>query len=118
MRKIRVTKKDESVKVTEVNKNILGALHSYSWKTAKPVNFKKALSYSFSPVPLSICKPDGTRRYTAKEKLKDNLPQNLEDHMNEGPQFFQEYTIFVDVIALMNTIFKKSQHTLNSQNYL
>ena len=118
MRKIRVTKKDWRAKVAEVNKSILGALHSYSWKTAKPVNFKKALSYSFSPVPLSICKRDGTRRYTAKEKLKDNLPRSLEDHMNEGPQSFQEYTIFVDMIALMNTILKKSQHTLNSQNYL
>ena len=64
MPKIQITKKDGSVKVAEVNRNILGTLNSYSLKTRKPVDFKKVLSYSLSPVHLSICKPDGSCRHT------------------------------------------------------
>ena len=55
MRKIGITKKDRSVKVAEVNRNILGELSYFSLKTGKPVDFKKALSCSLSPLPLSIC---------------------------------------------------------------
>ena len=65
MRKIRITKKDRIVKVEEVNRNILGALNHYSLKTGN-VDFKKALLYSLSPLPLSICKLDGTCRQTTK----------------------------------------------------
>ena len=55
MRKIEITKRDRIVKVAEVNRNILGALSYFSLKTGKPVDFKKALSCSHSPLPLSIC---------------------------------------------------------------
>ena len=103
MQKIRMTKKDTSVKVTEIYRNILGALNFYSLKTGKPVDFKKTLSYSLSPLPLSICKLDGTCQQTGKGKLKDILLQDLEDHTNEGLQYLQEYAIVVDIIALMNT---------------
>ena len=65
MRKIRITKKDRIVKVEEVNRNILGALNHNSLKTGN-VDFKKALLYSLSPLPLSICKLNGTCRQTAK----------------------------------------------------
>ena len=69
MRKIRISKKDRGVKVAEVNGNILGALNYYSLKTGKPVlRFQKALSYS--SLPLSICKLDGTRRQTVKCKIE------------------------------------------------
>ena len=108
MQKIQKTKKDRSAKVAEVNRNILGALNYYSLKTGKPVHLKKALSYSLSPLPLSICKLDGTRRQTVKWKLKDILLQDLEDHTNEGPQSLQEYAVVVDMIVLMNTILNKS----------
>ena len=54
LRKIRITKKDRSVKVAEVNRNILRAFNFYSLRTGNPVDFKKALSYSLSPLPLSI----------------------------------------------------------------
>ena len=70
MRKIQITKTVGSVKVAEVNRNILGALNSYSLKTRKPFDFKRSLSYSLSAVRLSICNTDGTRRHTAKSKLK------------------------------------------------
>ena len=48
MRKIRKTKKDRSVKVAEVNRNILGALSYFSLKTGKPVDFEKTLVFYFS----------------------------------------------------------------------
>ena len=40
MWKIQITKKDGSVKVAEVDRNILGVLNSYSLKTRKPFDFK------------------------------------------------------------------------------
>ena len=70
MQKIGITKNDGSVKVAEVNRNILAALNSYSFKTRKPVDFKKKLSYSLSSIPLTICNPNKSRRHTAKSKLK------------------------------------------------
>ena len=70
MWKIQITTKDGSVKVTEVNRNILEALNSCSLKTRKPFDFKHLMSYSLSPVPLSICKPDGTRRHTPKKQIE------------------------------------------------
>ena len=54
MRKIRLTKKDENVKVEDVNRNILGILNSYILKTGKPVAFHKALPYALFSVHLSI----------------------------------------------------------------
>ena len=108
IRKIRITKKDRKVKVAEVSRNILRALDYYSLKIGKPVYFKKTLPYSLSPLLLTICKLDGTRRQTTKCKLKDVLLQDLEDHNNEGLQSLQEYAILVDIIALMNTILNKS----------
>ena len=85
MRKIRITKKDGSVKVAEINRkqNILGAMNSYSLKTGKSVDFKKALLYSLSTVPLCISESDGTPQHTAKSKLKDILLKDLQDHTNE-----------------------------------
>ena len=78
---IRIPKQDGSVRVAEVNRNILETLNSYSLKIGKSVDFKKELSYSFSPVPLNLCHPDGFRRHTRKCKLKDILIQDLEDHV-------------------------------------
>ena len=57
VQKIRIAKIDGGVKVEEVNKNILGILRSYSLKTGKPVDFKKALPYALFQVHLSISNP-------------------------------------------------------------
>ena len=108
MRKIRITEKYGSVKVAEVNRNILRALNSYSLRTGKPVNFKKALRYSLFSVPLRICNPNGSRRHTAKNKVRYILLQDLEDRTHEEPQFLREYSMVVDMIALINTIPNKS----------
>ena len=67
-----------------------------------------SLPYSFSPVALSISNPNGSRRYTAKSKLKYILLQDLENYTYEGLQSLQEYKIVVDMIALINNILNKS----------
>ena len=66
------------------------------------------MSYSLSLVPLSICNSNGSRRHTAKFKLKDSLLQDIEDHAKEGPKSRQEFAIVVNMIALINTILNKS----------
>ena len=90
----------------------------YTLKAEKTVDFKKTLPYSLSPVALKICFPDGIRRHTAKNKLKDILLQDLEDHTYEGPQSLQEYANVVDTIPLINTILNKSSTYSEFQNYL
>ena len=70
MQKIRITKKGRSVKVAEVNRNILGALSYFSLKTGKPVDFEKTLSYSLSPLPLST-------RWNSSTNTKVQIKRNF-----------------------------------------
>ena len=105
--KIQITKKVRGVKVKEVTRNILAA--SNSLNTGKHVYFKKALLYSYSPVPC---------RHIAKNKLKDILLQDLEDHINEGPQSLQEYAIVINMIALTISILNKSSSYADSAELL
>ena len=83
IQKIQITKIDGSVKIAEVD--IFGPSNSYRLKTGKPLDFKKTMLYSLSPIPLSICNPNGSCQHTARSKLKDILLQDAEDHTNEGP---------------------------------
>ena len=80
MPKIRITKQDEGVKVPEIKRNIWKALNPYSLKTGKTVYFKKTLSFSLSPIPLSIFNADGSRLHIAKSRLEEILLRDLEDH--------------------------------------
>ena len=75
VQKIRIVKIDGGVKVEEVNKNILGILRSYSLKTGKPVDFKKALPYALFAVHLSISNPMEVVviQQRASYRLKTNL---------------------------------------------
>ena len=75
VQKIRIAKIDGGVKVEEVNKNILGILRSYSLKTGKPVDFKKALPYALFAVHLRISNPMEVVviQQRASYRLKTNL---------------------------------------------
>ena len=75
VQKIRIAKIDGGVKVEEVNKSMLGILLSYSLKTGKPVDFKKALPYALFAVHLSISNPMEVVviQQRASYRLKTNL---------------------------------------------
>lgn len=73
MHKIWISRNDESGNVAEVNKNILGALNSGSLSTGKPVDFKRALSYSLSLNLLSIYNLHGSLWYTTIKQIKRYL---------------------------------------------
>ena len=53
----------------KVNRNIIGALLTYSAKSGKVIDFEKALMNPLSPISLSISKRDRTRCMTSKSKL-------------------------------------------------
>ena len=63
-------KKNGAQATVEVNRNILGALNSFSLKTNVAVDYEKALKYPLNPCPLSICHADGKKRSTNKADLK------------------------------------------------
>ena len=49
-----IIKRDQVTTTVEVNRNILGALRSFSAKASKPIDFDVALPYPLSAIPLSI----------------------------------------------------------------
>ena len=85
MPKIRITKQDEGVKVPEIKRNIWKALNPDSLKTGKTVYFKKTLSFSLSPIPLSIFQRWWKSSAYSKEQVGRNFTTRpgrsyLEDH--------------------------------------
>ena len=66
-------KKTGAQTTVEANRNILGALNSFSLKTGIAVDYRKALKYSLNPSPLSICHACGRKRSNIKSVLKDIL---------------------------------------------
>ena len=51
-------------KLIEINRDILAKPLSISLKEDKQIDFEKALKYSLSEVPLSLCSADGAMRKT------------------------------------------------------
>ena len=66
-------RKDNKTLSLKVNRNIIGALLTYSAKSGKVIDLEKAPMYSLSPIPLSISNGDGTRRVTSKSKLLQSI---------------------------------------------
>lgn len=100
--KLTITNKDGKAKTAEVNRNFLGTLISYELKTGSKVDFEKALCYPLSPLPLSICHPDGTRRKTNKAKLKDIILKDV-TAMNDIEENCVNDVAIVDMMAILNT---------------
>ena len=69
--KIFTIKRNNKVKVIEVNSNIINSLLSFTNKSGKSINFDAALKYPLFPVPLSIANADGRKRKTNKAKLNE-----------------------------------------------
>ena len=67
-------RKNKQTKSIPVNRDILGTLLSFSIKYGKVVDFDKALRYPLSPIPLSLCNGDGTKRKT-NESIGENNPR-------------------------------------------
>lgn len=66
--KIFTIKRNNKVKVIEVNSNIINSLLSFTNKSGKSINFDAALKYPLFPVTLSIANADGRKRKTNKAK--------------------------------------------------
>ena len=75
---------------------------SYSLKTGKNIEFEKALQFPLSPIPLSICHADGTRRETSKSKLKDLLMKGVVFETGEGV-VQQGDAVVIPMMDLINT---------------
>ena len=95
------------VKVIEANRDVLGKLLATSTKHGKIIDFKKALEYPLTPVPLSLTNADGTRRTTQKSALMDILIENNSrdtmDPENILPAKAHTIAYVVDLMALIRT---------------
>ena len=63
----------KNLTTVEVNRNILGKLLSYSMNTENKIDFKEALKYPLSPVPLSLCHADGTKKSCKKADIYNGI---------------------------------------------
>ena len=101
---IKIQKSAES-KITTIslNRNMIGKLLSLSTEFGKPIDFKEALCYPLSPIPLSLANGDGSRRVTQKSKLSDIIISSYNPSYTTTPPEKQNTSYIVDLIAHIRT---------------
>ena len=85
----------------EVNRNILGALNSFSLKTGVAVDYQKALVCPLNPCPLSIRHTDGRKRSNKKSDLKEILLDDETCLSASDIQNIQRDAVVVDMIGVI-----------------
>ena len=96
-------KKNNQSMTLQVNRNIIGALLSYSAKSSRAIDFERALKFPLLAVPLSIANGDGSRRETSKSKLMDVInPKGNEKSTQTPSENVSDFVI--DFIALVRTL--------------
>ena len=83
----------------EVNRDILARLMYLSCTESKVIDFKAALEYPLSDLPLSLCNADGTMRKTSKSKLANLILSTSNDQNHEAEKESTAYV--VDLMALV-----------------
>ena len=86
----------------KVNRNIIGALLTYSAKSGKVIDLERALMYPLSPIPLSISNGDGTRRVTSKSKLLQCIKPLRNETVLPPKNTITDYII--DLMELIRTL--------------
>ena len=102
----------------QVNRNIIGALLSYSAKSGRAIDFERALKFPLSALPLNIANGDGSRRETSKNKLMDVInPKGNENFAQAPSENVSDFVI--DFIALVRTltVIPKTLENLIWKNY-
>lgn len=99
-----VVKKNGVQGTVEVNRNILGALNSFSLKTNVAVDYKKALKYPLSPCPLSISHADGRKRSTRKSDLKEILLNSADELPLDRIKGIGNAAVIVDMMGVINIL--------------
>ena len=92
--------------IIEVNRDIISKLLALFAKTGRQIDFKSALAYPLTTVPLSIANPDGSRRTTQKSKMLEFL--SLKDE--EEPQLNADVFI-IDLMAQIRVLTKEVPDT-------
>ena len=116
--KSAVVKKANQSMTLQVNRNIIGALLSYSAKSGRAIDFERALKFPLSAVPLNIANGDGSRRETSKNKLMDVINPKGNENFTQAPS--ENVSDFViDFIALVRTltVIPKTLENLIWKNY-
>ena len=98
-----VVKKDNQSMTLQVNRNIIGALLSYSAKSGRAIDFERALKFPLSAVPLSIANGDGSRRESSKIKLMDVINLKGNENFTQAPNENVSDCV-IDFIALVRTL--------------
>ena len=101
--KSAVVRKDNQSMTLQVNRNIIGALLSYSTKSGTAIDFERALKFPLSAVPLSTANGDGSRRETSKSKVMDFINPKGNENSLQAPS--ENVSIFfINFIALFRTL--------------
>ena len=74
VKKKYITKRNSLI-TAEVNREVIGDLLRLTMKIGQVIDFKEALKYPLSPIPLSLSFPDGIKRSPAKSSLMKIIDQ-------------------------------------------
>ena len=99
--------KGNTQKSVHVNRNVLGALVSFSVRSGQAIDIEKALEYPLCPIPLSIANADGSRRQTLKSKLMEVLKSYTEISgltCCDESSMTSIAAVVIDFIALVRTM--------------
>ena len=80
---------------------------AHSAKTGRTINFKAALEYPLSSVPLALANPDGSRRVTKKSQLMEIVLSFSQQEFSHEPIKLAKKDIaayLVDLIVLIRTL--------------
>ena len=100
-----VVKHQNKQKTIEINRNILAKLLACTAKTGRTIDYKGALTFPSSPLPLCFAHPDGTRRITQKRKLMETILTYCAEMPNFVALSKQNISAsMVDLMALIRTL--------------
>ena len=86
----------------QINRNIIGALLSYSAKSGGAIDFERALKVPLPAVTWSIANRDANHRETSKSKLMDIINAKRNENFAQVPSGnISDFVI--DFIALVRT---------------
>ena len=87
-----------------VNRDIIGSLISFSAKYAKPIDWKSALGYPLSPIPLSLSTADGYPRKTNKAKLLEIILNDTDFEPENTNIEKKSSTFIIDLMAAIRLL--------------
>ena len=92
-------------KIVDANSNVISRLLALSSKLNRKIDMQTALTFPLSAVPLSLARPDGSRRETDKSVFSHILLEECDPEKTQYPQKKDVVAYLIDLMALVRARF-------------